>query len=237
MRRLVLLPLLCTLASVTLASAAPLDMSAPKPWSDSGATAQVLRAGGHPIAVVMKIPAAAIDTPPAMRSEAVLPLSGAGLIRSANLQYHPHGHEPEHVYDVPHYDVHFYTIAEPVRMGIVPGARAGKVTPPAAMLPPGTVVAPGYVPTMGYHVIAKSAPEFAGKPFAITPILGFWNGDVNFFEVMFSRAWALQHRTASGAMLAPAAVKTHGWYPTRYRAAYDAKSGGYTVAVTDFVRR
>jgi hypothetical protein len=217
---------------------AALDMSAPAPWTDSGAKPFVQRDANDAItAIGLTIPAAAVRDTPAKRAEAVLPMSGAGLVKSANLQWHPSGHEPEHVYDVPHFDVHFYTISEKTRMAIVPGAPAGKVMPAKAILPPGGILAPGYVPGMGMHDIPASSPEFNHGTFSVSPIIGYWNGELAFFEVMFTKAWLLQNEGKQGAFPQPAAVHQHGPYPANYSVRYDKAADAYQVALTGFRTR
>jgi len=227
----------CLIAGPTFA-AMP-DMNAPPAmWNDTGAKPFVQRdAANHIAAIGLVIPGALVRTPPAPRSEAVYPMTGAALVQSANLQWHPSGHEPEHVYDVPHFDVHFYTISEGVRRGIVQGAAAGKVMPPKAILPPGGLLAPGFVPGMGMHDIPKSQPEFTGGRFTVSPIIGYWNGDVAFFEVMFTKAWLTQNTAKSGAYPQPASVRTHGLYPTRYDVHYDKANDAYRVSLTGFRQR
>jgi len=112
---------------------APMDMSPPVPWTDSGAKPIVQRDPANKItAIVLSIPAAVVKATPKKRSEAVLPMEDAGLVQTANLQFHPFGHEPAHVYDMPHFDVHFYTITEEVRHGIMPGTPGAKVVPAKA---------------------------------------------------------------------------------------------------------
>lgn len=172
-----------------------------------------------------------------MRSEAVYPVDHAGLIQTVNLQWHPRGHEPEHVYDIPHFDLHFYTITEQTRATIVPGAPAGTVMPPKSMLPPDGILAPGFVPGMGMHDVSSAQPEFNHGTFGISPILGFWNGDVAFFEVMFSKAWIDAKHDTSGTMPTPPMVATHGLYPTRYAVHYDKAADAYRVEISDFVQR
>ena len=110
-----------------LFAGAAMDMSAPVPWTGTGAKPFVTRDAKGGIATIgLTIPAAAVKGTPTKRSEAVLPMTGAGMVQSANLQWHPSGHEPEHVYDVPHFDVHFYTITEKTRGGIVPNSPLGE---------------------------------------------------------------------------------------------------------------
>lgn len=215
------------------------DMTAPPVvWKDTGAKPVVqLDAHKHPTLIALVIPGALIGALPKKRSEAVYPLAGAGMVQTANLQWHPMGHEPEHVYDVPHFDVHFYTITEAVRAGIVPNAPAGKVLPPKRIMPPNAILAPGFVPGMGMHVVGKRQPEFTGGKFSISPIIGYWNGDLAFFEVMFTKAWLMQKNGKTGAFLQPASVKRHGFYPTKYSVTYDAAKDAYQVAISDFIQR
>jgi hypothetical protein len=229
---------IAALALGASAFAAMLDMSPPVPWPDTGAKPVVQRdARNRPTMIALVIPGALINALPKKRSEAVYPVQNAGLVQSANLQWHPSGHEPEHVYDMPHFDVHFYTIAESVRGAIVPNSPAGKVMRAKAILPRGSILAPGFVPGMGMHAIPKTQPEFNGGKFSISPIIGYWNGRLAFFEVMFTKEWLAQKRGKAGAFPQPAVVNQHGAYPTKYNVSYDEAKDEYQVALTDFVQR
>ncbi|GAC1574897.1 MAG: DUF5602 domain-containing protein [Candidatus Elarobacter sp.] len=215
------------------------DMNEPPvPWPDTGAAPHVERdAQGNIASIALTIPAATVHAVPSNRAEAVFPMSDGGLVRSTNLQWHPSGHAPAHVYDVPHFDVHFYTIGEDVRHTIVPGAKAGSVRPAKGIMPPGVMLAPGFVPMMGEHGIPKDRPEFNGGKFTVSPIIGFWNGDVAFFEVMFTKTWLEKSPETSGAFPQPASVRRHGWYPTRYAVHFDKANDAYEVALTNFRSR
>lgn len=231
--------LFATYALGAAAFAAMDDMNAPPmAWTNAGATPFVQRdAQSHVTVVGLNIPGTTVRALPSMRSEGIYPMSDAGMVQTANLQWHPMGHEPAGVYDVPHFDVHFFTITEAVRQSIVPNAPAGTVMPAPEILPPNSMLAPGFVPGMGMHNISKSAPEFTGGKFSISPILGYWNGDVAFFEVMFTKAWLLQNQDKVDAFPQPAAVRQHGLYPTRYSVHYDKAKDVYQVALTDFRQR
>ena len=224
-------------ASVS-AAMSPDMLAPPVVWKDTGAKPVVqLDARKHPTLIALEIPGALMDALPKKRSEAVYPVQGAGLVQTANLQWHPVGHEPEHVYDMPHFDVHFYTITEAVRGGIVPNAPAGKVLPPKRLLPPDVIVAPGFVPGMGMHVIQKAQPEFNGGKFTVSPIIGYWNGDVDFFEVMFTKQWLTGKTGKTGTFPQPVSVKRHGFYPRRYSVKYDEAKDAYQVSISDFIQR
>jgi hypothetical protein len=226
------------LAASAFAAMSPDMMAPPAVWKDTGAKPVVqLDAQKHPTRIALIIPAALIDALPKKRSEAVYPLVGAGMVQTANLQWHPSGHEPEHVYDVPHFDVHFYTITETVRGGIVPNAPAGKVMPYKGTLPRGVILAPGFVPGMGMHAIPNTQPEFHHGKFTVSPIIGYWNGDLAFFEVMFTKDWLVGKTGKMGAFPQPASVKRHGFYPTKYIVSYDGSKDAYQVAISDFIQR
>jgi hypothetical protein len=219
--------------------AMPSGMNAPPvAWTGTGAKPFVQRdAANRLTAIGLVIPAATVKAVPARRSEAIYPLESAGLVRSANLQWHPMGHEPSHVYDVPHFDLHFYTITEGVRHTIVPGAAAGTVKPAKAILPRGVILAPGYVPMMGMHAVPGTQPEFNGGKFTVSPIIGYWNGDLAFFEVMFTKTWLAANAGKDAAFPQPSSVHQHGSYPTRYSVHYDKAKDAYTVALTHFRSR
>jgi hypothetical protein len=219
-----------------------MDMSQPVPWTDSGAKPTVQRDAQNKItAIVLNIPAAAVTGAPKKRSEAVLPMTDAGLVQSANLQYHPYGHEPAHVYDTPHFDVHFYTITEEVRHGVMPGTPGAKVMPAKTILPPGGFLSTEVVPGMGMHDVPMTQPELQrGKghgPFTVSPIIGYWNGELAFFEVMFTKAWALQKTDKAGAFPQPASVHQQGLYPTKYSVHYDKAQDEYEVTLSGFRQR
>jgi hypothetical protein len=90
---------------------------------------------------------------------------------------------------------------------------------------------------MGMHDIPASQPEFNKGKFTVSPIIGYWNGQVAFFEVMFTKAWLEQNQDAAGAFPQPAKVTLHGWYPTKYSVSYDKDKAAYTIAITDFTKR
>jgi hypothetical protein len=219
-------------------AAMPLDMAPPLPWADTGAKPLVqLDAAKHPTVIALVIPGALLNALPKKRSEAVYAMHNAGMVQTANLQWHPSGHEPEHVYNVPHFDVHFYTITEPVRQTIIPNAPAGKVMPSKSIMPPDGILAPGFVPGMGMHNVPKAQPEFNGGAFAISPIIGYWNGNLAFFEVMFTKDWLSLKRGIVGRFPQPTSVKQHGSYPTKYSVSYDKAKDEYQVAISDFIQR
>jgi hypothetical protein len=180
--------------------------------------------------------------------------------------WNPMGHEPAGVYDLPHFDFHFYTVPIELRNSIVP--TDAKYADKAASFPPADFRAPFYVdaataagappaaasvPQMGLHWLDARSPELqmitghpeAYKPFTKTFIYGSWDGQFIFDEPMITRAYILaKHDAADPAVrdeLIPVPTAARyapaGFYPSAYRIAYDSAAKEYHVAVTQFAKR
>jgi hypothetical protein len=100
------------------------------------------------------------------------------------VDWNPHGHVPPGIYDVPHFDFHFYMMAPSDRNRITAKgadiARSDKklparYTPAGYILPKGT-----QEPRMGSHWIDPGSPEFNKQPFTRTFIYGSYNGEMTF---------------------------------------------------------
>jgi hypothetical protein len=177
------------------------------------------------------------------------------------VNWNPAGHEPNGVYDEPHFDFHFWTASRAVRESIDPadpayGAKAGKLpaeayrmeffvdAATAAQAPPAAVA----VPKMGMHWLDVRSPELqalAGHPekqerFTKTFIYGSWDGEFVFAEPMITRAYIVAKKEAQDAAVrdevipvpAPASVQAPGYHPTAYRITYDAAAKEYRIALT-----
>lgn len=179
--------------------------------------------------------------------------------------WNPKGHEPPGVWDVPHFDFHFYTVPVSVRNSILPSdpqfAEKAARYPADSLRPPfyldaaaaaKTTPAAMTVPEMGLHWIDVRTPEvqaIAGKPEAYKPftktyIYGTWNGEFIFGEPMITRAYLLEKRATKEAAVrdelipVPSAVFTEpGYYPEAYRIRWDEKSREYLVSVTRFAKQ
>ena len=237
---------------------------------------------GAPIEIGVAFSEAAMDNlPPAMHhagadanaghvmgTEVILdlPANHGTQFKFVQVGWNPAGHEPPGVYDVPHFDFHFYNISKGERDKIVPTnpeyvasarnapdgqyAREFFVNPAVALKAPAEAVA---VPLMGVHWLDARAPELQGlvgnpqgaKPFTATYIQGAWNGKFIFEEPMITRAHIMSRKTAANAaerdQIIPlsSAVKASpaGYYPAAYRITYDAATKEYRIALTQLAHK
>jgi uncharacterized protein len=196
----------------------------------------------------------------------VMPSRNPTPYKFVELDWNPGGHEPAGVYDVPHFDFHFYRVDKTVRDGIDPVklgkddflAKSGKLPPKvewtpsyAALSPPGTPIVA--VPRMGTHWIDIYTPELQGvfghpeafRKFTTTFLHGSWDGQFIFDEPMVTREFILRRKAGateaerdSVVQLAqPKRYGNAGYYPGAYRVTYDAASKEYRIALTRLMRR
>jgi len=194
-----------------------------------------------------------------------LPAQNPTPYKFVQFDWNPAGHEPAGVYDLPHFDFHFYTVPVSVRDGILP--NDAQYAAKAANFPAADFRAPFYidaatpaqtspaaasVPQMGLHWLDVRSPELqalAGhpenaKPFTKTFIYGSWDGKFIFDEPMITRAYIVAKRSATDAAvrdeLIPVSTAAHyapaGFYPSAYRITYDAQAKEYRVALTQLAR-
>jgi hypothetical protein len=157
------------------------------------------------------------------------------------VDWNPHGHPPPGVYDVPHFDFHFYMITPEERSKITAvGAdllRCDKAVP-AGQLPPDYFMAIGTeVPNMGVHCLDGTSPELHGAPFTSTFIYGAYNGRVIFNEPMVALSSILARADIILPIRSPAVVLEDGYYPTVYAVTYNWTRQETTVQLREFVWR
>jgi hypothetical protein len=195
-----------------------------------------------------------------------LPAQNPTPYKFVQFDWNPAGHEPPGVYDLPHFDFHFYRVPLSVRNSIVPSdpqfATKAAAYPAEAFrapfyidaaTPAGAPPAAVTVPQMGLHWLDVRSPELQGmsgkpeafKPFTKTYIYGSWNGEFIFDEPMITRAYLLAKKTATDSAVRDEIVPIStqpkyalsGFYPNAYRITYDAATKEYRVALTQLVRR
>ena len=194
-------------------------------------------AEGMPVSVGINLSREALDNLPANPTQYVLYFSNhaaTDFYKHVLLYLNPHGHEPAHVYDVPHFDFHFYSIPSSQRMLIGPNDSTQFANAPAAQYaPPLYLHTPGGVPQMGAHWIDLLSPELSGGTFTKTFIWGSYDGEFIFWEPMITRDYLLTHPNDDIALRQPAAFQHDGWYPQNYVIRYSTSPFLYTIALTN----
>jgi hypothetical protein len=166
--------------------------------------------------------------------------------------WNPHGHIPVGVYNVPHFDVHFYTGTDAERTAIRPGPcpalvncddyELGKRLPAAKYLAPDFIDVDAVEPAMGNHLVDPTGPEFNGQPFTHTWIYGVWDTKITFFEPMVTHEWFAGLRagtTPDGCFdfKLPTNWQESGWFPTKYCLRHRDNRSDLTISLENFVHR
>lgn len=200
---------------------------------------------GEPIAVGIIISERTLMNLPEESSHFVLPFhqKAADVVpfKHVLLDWNPEGHEPPGVYDLPHFDFHFYMTTSEERMEIGVNDPKAEIFPAPEYMPADYVPIPGYVPMMGKHWVDRFAPELQRDehhhPFTHTFIFGSYNGEVTFYEPMITLDYLLRKQNEQFNIKQPAAWQTPGYYPTKYSIRYDEQKRDIIVLLEGFVKR
>ena len=186
--------------------------------------------------------------------EFVLPLPDAVARRKdvpfkwVLLNWNPHGHIPPGVYDLPHFDVHFYM--EPIAK--IFALKSGPCGPelmncdqfaiakqpvPSNYIHPDFKDVDGVVPAMGNHLVDLTGPEFQKQPFTRSFIFGSYGGRITFWEEMVAHRTLVSTTQSCAPIKQPKGVATAGYYPTVSCLRHDPTSGDTTVSLEQFVLR
>ncbi|GAA0697083.1 DUF5602 domain-containing protein [Marinobacterium maritimum] len=157
------------------------------------------------------------------------------------LDWNPRGHIPEGVYDVPHFDFHFYMVDEHLREGITATGEdlaIAHTVPPANEMPADYVLPPGTeVAKMGAHAIDPSSDEFNQKPFTYTFIYGYYDGRMIFMEPMVSLEYLRSRPEMFVKVKQPEVYVQKVHYPTRFGVRYYAGEQHYEITLEGLVPR
>lgn len=154
------------------------------------------------------------------------------------VNWEPHGHIPEGVYNVPHFDFHFYFISEEARAAITctgDNLAVCLTQPVPDRIPPYYVPTPDGVPQMGWHWIDPRSPEFNGQKFTSTYIYGFYDGKNHFVEPMVTREFLMQKPQFTQSVPVPKELSYKGYLPQSYAVTYDENCKQYFIILKDFV--
>jgi hypothetical protein len=183
-----------------------------------------------------------------------LPAQAPAPYRFVLFDWNPLGHAPPGVFDIPHFDVHFYVVPEADVAAITPDdpafAQKANNLPTGDYLPPLYVVGkpPGATPAsvaftgMGVHWQDLLSPEYQRilgrpqdyQPFTKTYVYVSWDGRMTAFEPMITREYLLRRIDETVPVRQPAKYAEAGWYPGAYRIEYDDHAREYRIALIDF---
>ncbi len=156
------------------------------------------------------------------------------------INWNPMGHEPDGIYNVPHFDFHFYIQPMAETMAIPPymPATAAKFDnlPVAGSIHSDFAKGPGGVPGMGAHWSDLTSPEFKGAPFTETFVFGSYDGKVTFWEQMITLAWLKGNPTLDKAIKQPTRFDKASYYPTRYKVTTNA-DGSQDISMDGMIKR
>jgi hypothetical protein len=161
------------------------------------------------------------------------------------LNSEPQGHEPAEIYDVPHFDFHFYKISNEERMAIPPYEVAPVLfdnVVPANHLPPTYFRIPGGVPQMGAHWANGLSPELQPPPnnsaFTHTFIYGTYDSKVIFLEPMITLETLLSGVTVHEAIAQPSAFDpVNKYYPTRYSIWKNTTNNRHYISLDEMIKK
>jgi len=194
-------------------------------------------ASGKPTAVGIMLSEAALNSLPEMNEEYILtfdPSSATDFYKFVCLNWSAKGHIPINVYDISHFDIHFYTIEQSERMMIGSNGSAEIIVAPTTKyIPSSYELLIGGAPTMGAHWFDVIGPEFNGTTFDKTFIWGSNNGQFVFWEPMITHDYLLSHSNSETALRQPAAFQKDGWYPKSYTVNYSSSPNQYMIALSN----
>lgn len=154
-----------------------------------------------------------------------------------DIGWNPGGHEPPGIYDIPHFDFHFYMISEEAKMQITDPQKA-EILPPQEYWPANYVPTPGFVPIMGKHWVNIQSKEFQGGTFDHTFIYGSYDGEFIFYEPMITVDYLENKSSATYQINQPAEFQRSGfYYPTIYSINYDPIKKEYQIKMSGMVLR
>jgi hypothetical protein len=171
------------------------------------------------------------------------------VVKWVGLNWNPEGHDPAGVYDVPHFDFHFYI----VERNMIDGIRSGPCAYfmncddyKRALLPvsakyvvPDHINVNAAVAQMGNHLMDSKSPELSTPPkkFTHTWIFGAYDAHIIFYEPMITREFLQSQPNKCMPVKQPQAWGQMGYHPTKYCIRYRPDPGEYTVSLEGLVYR
>ena len=154
------------------------------------------------------------------------------------INWEAHGHPPT-PFLTPHFDFHFYNLSQSEIHAIdcsddtKPPRLPARYALPDIDVPGMGVLVGLCVPRMGMHAIAEEELE-ATDPFQASLIVGYYGGDVIFFEPMVSLERLLEKSDFALQVPKIENLPAGVHYPSEFRAEYDAAGKQYRMVFTVF---
>lgn len=201
---------------------------------------------GNPVSIGFTLTAAALTGLPTdvERTDEEFPFPAEASRTPFNhvgLNWNPKGHPPEHIYNVGHFDFHFYMISPEERNAITAKGESlvkARRKPADEFVPAQHFYAPdSEEPRMGAHWLDQNAQELHGHHFTTTFIYGSNDGHFIFLEPMITKAFLESKPCFTEEIKLPAKYEKPGYYPTRYSIRYDAQKQEYNIALEGLAKR
>lgn len=161
--------------------------------------------------------------------------------------WQPMGHGPPHVFNKPHFDLHFFIQDYIARNFIRTGpcglilncddeVRAKQVVPDP--FNPVGFGLPGAAGRMGNHLIDPNVPPANGGPFTQAFAYGTYDGHISFWEPVYAVDW-LQTKPDDAIQTIPwtPEVELSGYYPHTAHARYRKHEADFLFTLEDFEYR
>ncbi|MCW4354387.1 DUF5602 domain-containing protein [Hoyosella sp. YIM 151337] len=213
----------------------------------SARTFVVLDDDGNPTEIGVRLSEAALDGlpdapqgPPEFWELQLPDEADDAVFRFVSLDWASHGHEPPGLFDVPHFDIHFYMIEPEDVAAIDPedpdfAAKAENVPEPQYIPQdfttlPDAPLAEQAVPNMGVHWIDAEGGLVPGEyEFEVVFINGTWDGEYTFMEPMVTREFLLSKESYEAEIKQPEAYQRTGYYPTTFSVIFDEATGEHVI--------
>jgi hypothetical protein len=165
------------------------------------------------------------------------------------LNWNPQGHDPIELFGKPHFDFHFDMVDMATMHAINPddpdyAAKAERL-PEAKYVPQDYAVAPDVpvadqaVPGMGVHWSDASDTSLVPGTYDFQHIIinGSWDGRLNFFEPMVTKAFLMSEPDLEQPLKQPQAYQMTAYYPTTYALRVDEQTEEYVISLAGMTAR
>lgn len=161
------------------------------------------------------------------------------------LNWNPEGHIPEGVWNLPHFDIHFYIEDIENVFSLMPGPcgpermrcdqyEIATKEVPSKYIHEDFEDVGAAAPAMGNHLIDPTGPEFDGEPFTRSWIFGAYDGQITFYEEMLSLDYMHSQPDDCFPIKTPPAVELTGYYPTIVCTRYHPEDSSVSVSMEEF---